>query len=162
MANRFRPRELSLVGAGKHRQILYSNAKRECRPWTGSVPRSVSKPTLCLKNATTPERRWKKRAASWKKPVEITKRRNVKNPIATIEFFFSRENCKRANKSRPRFALSKLRWPDKSKPQTNALQNWKTNWLENRRRWLRTKASKRYCRLRRMMSRGAKTGQWSN
>jgi hypothetical protein len=33
-----------------------------------------SNATLCLKNATMPERRWKKRAASWKKPVEITKR----------------------------------------------------------------------------------------
>src|SRR4029077_17939992 len=107
-------------------------------------------------------RSWKKRAASWKKSVETTKPRNVKSPIAIIELFFSRENCRGGNKRRLRFALSKRRWPDKSKPLTNALQNCKTNWLENRGRWLRTKASKRYCGLRRSTARSAKQRQGSN
>src|SRR4029450_6786319 len=98
---------------------------------------------------------WKKQAAIWKKPVGITKPWNVKSPIATIEFFSLRENCRKGNKSRPRFGLGKVRWPDKSKPQTNALPNWKTSWPENKRRWKRTKASERHCGPRKMTSQSA-------
>src|SRR5204863_6988514 len=156
------PRELCLVGAGKHRRIPCSNAKREFRPWTGNVPRSGSSTTVCLKHATTPGVHCKRQVVSWKKHAENTKPRNVKSPVAITKFFFSRENCRKANKSRPRSALSKLRCPDKSKLQTNALPNWKTNWPENRRLCKRTKVSKGYCGPRRMISRSVKTRQWSS